>query len=146
MKSQGLENIYKYDDWRLHMTPENNIHLLMKRIIIVAFSAMLFSCSKNDSSSPMNENSERAPQITYDTTAVDSFGPGATSESVMAKINAVAIKREKDSLTAIAKLQEEKLEKEKAEKEAKEKKEQKTVNETKADISPASSPDISTTN
>jgi len=126
--------------------PENNIHLLMKRIIIVAFSAMLFSCSKNDSSSAVNENLERAPQITYDTTAVDSFGPGATSESVMAKINAVAIKREKDSLTAIAKLQEEKLEKEKAEKEAKEKKEQKTVNETKADISPASSPDISTTN
>lgn len=126
--------------------PENNIHLLMKRIIIVAFSATLFSCSKNDSSSAVNENLERAPQITYDTTAVDSFGPGATSESVMAKINAVAIKREKDSLTAIAKLQEEKLEKEKAEKEAKEKKEQKTVNETKADISPASSPDISTTN
>lgn len=123
-----------------------NKQQLMKRIIIVAFSAMLFSCSKNDSSSAVNENLERAPQITYDTTAVDSFGPGATSESVMAKINAVAIKREKDSLTAIAKLQEEKLEKEKAEKEAKEKKEQKTVNETKADISPASSPDISTTN
>lgn len=118
----------------------------MKRIIIVAFSAASFSCSKNESSYAAKENSERAPQITYDTTAVDSFGPGATSESVMAKINAVAIKREKDSLAAIAKLQEEKLEKEKAEKEAKEKKEQKTVNETKADISPASSPDISTTN
>lgn len=146
MKSQGLENIYKYDDWRLHMTPENNIHLLMKRIIIVAFSAMLFSCSKNDSSSPMNENSERAPQITYDTTAVDSFGPGATSESVMAKINAVAIKREKDSLAAIAKLQEEKLEKEKKEKEAKEKKEQKIDNETKATTLPVSDTKVSTTN
>ena len=91
----------------------------MKRIIIVAFSAASFSCSKNESSSVAKENSERAPQITYDTTAVDSFGPGATSESVMAKINAVAIKREKDSLAAIAKLQEEKLEKEKAEKEEK---------------------------
>ena len=133
-------------DLAITYDPENNIHLLMKRIIIVAFSAASFSCSKNESSYAAKENSERAPQITYDTTAVDSFGPGATSESVMAKINAVAIKREKDSLAAIAKLQEEKLEKEKKEKEAKEKKEQKTVNETKADISPASSPDISTTN
>ena len=116
MKSQGLENIYKYDDWRLHMILKNK-QQLMKRIIIVAFSAASFSCSKNESSYAAKENSERAPQITYDTTAVDSFGPGATSESVMAKINAVAIKREKDSLAAIAKLQEEKLEKEKAEKE-----------------------------
>lgn len=123
-----------------------NKQQLMKRIIIVAFSAMLFSCSKNDSSYAAKENSERAPQITYDTTAVDSFGPGATSESVMAKINAVAIKREKDSLAAIAKLQEEKLEKEKAEKEDKEKKEEKTIGESKPETSPASSPDISTTN
>ena len=84
--------------------------------------------------------------ITYDTTAVDSFGPGATSESVMAKINAVAIKREKDSLAAIAKLQEEKLEKEKKEKESKEKKEQKIVNETKAETLPVSDTKVSTTN
>ena len=118
----------------------------MKRIIIVAFSAASFSCSKNESSYAAKENSERAPQITYDTTAVDSFGPGATSESVMAKINAVAIKREKDSLAAIAKLQEEKLLKEKAEKEAKEKKEEKTIGESKPETSPASIPDISTTN
>ena len=118
----------------------------MKRVIIVAFSAASFSCSKNESSYAAKENSERAPQITYDTTAVDSFGPGATSESVMAKINAVAIKREKDSLAAIAKLQEEKLEKEKAEKEAKEKKEEKTIGESKPETSPAPSPDISTTN
>lgn len=123
-----------------------NKQQLMKRIIIVAFSAVSFSCSKNESSYAAKENSERAPQITYDTTAVDSFGPGATSESVMAKINAVAIKREKDSLAAIAKLQEEKLEKEKAEKEAKEKKEQKTIGESKPETSPAPSPDISTTN
>lgn len=123
-----------------------NKQQLMKRIIIVAFSAASFSCSKNESSYAAKENSERAPQITYDTTAVDSFGPGATSESVMAKINAVAIKREKDSLAAIAKLQEEKLEKEKAEKEAKEKKEQKTIGESKPETSPAPSPDISTTN
>ena len=118
----------------------------MKRIIIVAFSAASFSCSKNESSSVAKENSERAPQITYDTTAVDSFGPGATSESVMAKINAVAIKREKDSLAAIAKLQEEKLLKEKAEKEAKEKKEQKIDNETKATTLPVSDTKVSTTN
>ena len=123
-----------------------NKQQLMKRIIIVAFSAASFSCSKNESSYAAKENSERAPQITYDTTAVDSFGPGATSESVMAKINAVAIKREKDSLAAIAKLQEEKLEKEKAEKEAKEKKEEKTIGESKPETSPAPSPDISTTN
>jgi competence protein ComGC len=118
----------------------------MKRIAIIAFSAMLFSCSKNDSSSPVNENSERVPQITYDTTVVDSFGPGATSESVMAKINAVAIKREKDSLAAIAKAQEEKLLKEKAEKEAKEKKEQKTIGESKPETSPAYSPENSSPN
>ena len=123
-----------------------NKQQLMKRIIIVAFSAASFSCSKNESSYAAKENSERAPQITYDTTAVDSFGPGATSESVMAKINAVAIKREKDSLAAIAKLQEEKLEKEKAEKEAKEKKEEKTIGESKPETSSSSSPDISTTN
>ena len=123
-----------------------NKQQLMKRIIIVAFSAASFSCSKNESSYAAKENSERAPQITYDTTAIDSFGPGATSESVMAKINAVAIKHEKDSLAAIAKLQEEKLEKEKAEKEAKEKKEQKTIGESKPETSPAPSPDISTTN
>ena len=123
-----------------------NKQQLMKRIIIVAFSAASFSCSKNESSYAAKENSERAPQITYDTTAIDSFGPGATSESVMAKINAVAIKREKDSLAAIAKLQEEKLEKEKKEKESKEKKEQKTIGESKPETSPAPSPDISTTN
>ena len=107
----------------------------MKRIIIVAFSAASFSCSKNESSSVAKENSERAPQITYDTTTVDSFGPGATSESVMAKINAVAIKREKDSLAAIAKLQEEKLEKEKAEKEDKGKNEEKLLKEQKPNVS-----------
>ncbi len=112
-----------------------NKQQLMKRIIIVAFSAMLFSCSKNDSSSAVNENLERAPQITYDTTTVDSFGPGATSESVMAKINAVAIKREKDSLAAIAKLQEEKLEKEKKEKEDKGKNEEKLLKEQKPNVS-----------
>ena len=123
-----------------------NKQQLMKRIIIVVFSAASFSCSKNESSYAAKENSERAPQITYDTTAVDSFGPGATSESVMAKINAVAIKREKDSLAAIAKLQEEKLEKEKKEKEAKEKKEQKIVNETKAATLPVSDTKVSTTN
>jgi hypothetical protein len=43
----------------------------------------------------------------------------------MAKINAVAIKREKDSLAAIAKAEQEKLDKEKAEKEAQKIKEEK---------------------
>ena len=133
-------------DLAITYDPENNIHLLMKRIIIVAFSAASFSCSKNESSYAAKENSERAPQITYDTTAIDSFGPGATSESVMAKINAVAIKREKDSLAAIAKLQEEKLEKEKKEKEVKDKKEQKIDNETKATTLPVSDTKVSTTN
>ncbi|ROI11838.1 hypothetical protein [Epilithonimonas hominis] len=53
----------------------------------------------------------------------------------MAKINAVAIKREKDSLAAIAKLQEEKLEKEKAEKEDKGKNEEKLLKEQKPNVS-----------
>ncbi|GGG45959.1 hypothetical protein [Epilithonimonas arachidiradicis] len=96
----------------------------MKYIYFIAILIFAFSCSKKDSV-VSQENFEKTPAITYDTTAIDSFGPGATSESVMAKINAVAIKREKDSLAAIAKAEQEKLDKEKAKLEAEKTKEEK---------------------
>lgn len=104
----------------------------MKNIYFIATLVLIFSCSKNNETITQ-DNFEKAPTITYDTTAIDSFGPGATSESVMAKINAVAIKREKDSLAAIAKIEQEKLDKEKAEKEKaeKEKESQKKLDKTK---------------
>jgi hypothetical protein len=93
----------------------------MKILLLSISTFVLFSsCSKNTDANQFND-SEPVSKITYDTTAIDSFGPGATSESVMAKINAVAIKREQDSLAKIAKAEQEKLEKEKLEKEKKEK-------------------------
>lgn len=104
----------------------------MKQLYFFLILASVLSCSKN---APVLNNSDQldaTPQITYDTTAIDSFGPGATSESVMAKINAVAIKREKDSLATIAKAEQEKLDKEKAKLEAEKAKEEKK--ETKPEI------------
>jgi len=97
----------------------------MKHIYCIAILVFTGSCSKNDST-VSQENFNKTPAITYDTTAIDSFGPGATSEAVMAKINAVAIKREKDSLAAIAKAEQEKIDKEKAKLDAKKAKEEKT--------------------
>lgn len=79
---------------------------------------------------------DASPKITYDTTAIDSFGPGATSEAVMAKINAVAIKREKDSLAKIAKAEQEKLDKEKAKLEAEKAKETKLEAKSEAITNP----------
>lgn len=104
----------------------------MKQFAFFLIITSVFSCSKN---APVVNNSDQldaAPQMVYDTTAIDSFGPGATSEAVMAKINAVAIKREKDSLDKIAKIEQEKLDKEKAKLDAEKAKEAKT--ETKAEV------------
>ncbi|WP_333850952.1 hypothetical protein [Epilithonimonas sp.] len=104
----------------------------MKHFYFFLILASTLSCSKK---APVLNNSDQldaAPPITYDTTAIDSFGPGATPESVMAKINAVAIKREKDSLAAIAKAEQEKLDKEKAKLEAEKAKEEKK--ETKPEV------------
>ena len=101
----------------------------MKHIYFIASLVLIFSCSKNNETIAQ-DNFEKTPTITYDTTAIDSFGPGATSESVMAKINAVAIKREQDSLAKIAKAEQEKLDKEKAEKEAQNIKEEKERTKT----------------
>lgn len=39
---------------------------------------MLVSCSKKNSVVNSNEDTEISPKITYDTMAIDSFGPGAT--------------------------------------------------------------------
>lgn len=108
----------------------------MKQFYFFLILTLMLSCSKK---APVLNNSDQldaAPQITYDTTAIDSFGPGATSEAVMAKINAVAIKREKDSLAAIAKVEQEKLDKEKAKLEAEKTKEEKKESkpETKTEV------------
>jgi len=97
----------------------------MKQFYFFLILASVSSCSKNAPAINNSDQLDASPQITYDTTAIDSFGPGATSESVMAKINAVAIKREQDSLAKIAKAEQEKLDKEKAEKEAQKIKEEK---------------------
>lgn len=111
----------------------------MKLIIctlIIASTAL--SCSQKSTVQNNPDHLDAAPSITYDTTAIDSFGPGATSESVMSKINAVAIKREKDSLAAIAKAEQAKLDKEKAEKEAQKTKEEKRENKPEKTESPTS--------
>lgn len=97
----------------------------MKQFYFFLILASVSSCSKNAPAINNSDQLDASPQILYDTTAIDSFGPGATSESVMAKINAVAIKREQDSLAKIAKAEQEKLDKEKAEKEAQKIKEKK---------------------
>jgi len=93
---------------------------------------LIISCSKENTVVNNSDQLDVSPKITYDTVPIDSFGSGATSEAVMAKINAVAIKREKDSLDKIAKIEQEKLDKEKAKLEAEKAKE--TKNETKPDV------------
>jgi len=97
----------------------------MKKLILPSVLIVLSACSKETPVLNNSDNLDAAPQITYDTTAIDSFGPGATSEAVMAKINAVAIKKEQDSLAKIAKAEQEKLDKEKAKLDAEKAKETK---------------------
>ena len=104
---------------------------MMKKIVILSLALAIISCSKEKPVLNNSDNLNAAPQMVYDTTAIDSFGPGATSEAVMAKINAVAIKKEQDSLAQIAKAEQEKLDKEKAKLEAEKAKEPKK--ETKSD-------------
>ena len=96
------------------------------------------SCSKETPVLKNSDNLDAAPQMVYDTIAIDSFGPGVTSEAVMAKINAVAIKKEQDSLAKIAKTEQEKLDKEKAKLEAEKAKE--TKKETKPEAKPEQTP------
>ena len=103
----------------------------MKKIVILSLALAIISCSKEKPVLNNSDNLNAAPQMVYDTTAIDSFGPGATSEAVMAKINAVAIKKEQDSLAKIAKAEQEKLDKEKVKLEAEKAKE--TKKETKAE-------------
>jgi hypothetical protein len=109
----------------------------MKKISISFLTLLIISCSKEKPVLNTSDNLDAAPNIVYDTTAIDSFGPGATSEAVMAKINAVAIKKEQDSLAKIAKDEQEKLDKEKAKLEAEKAKETKkeTKPETKTEQS-----------
>lgn len=115
----------------------------MKKIIIPGLLILLSACSKEKPVLNTSDNLDAAPQMVYDTVAIDSFGPGATSEAVMAKINAIAIKREQDSLSKIAKAEQEKLDKEKAKLEAEKAKETKkeTKSETKTEqLTPVTNP------
>lgn len=98
----------------------------MKKLILPSVLIVLSACSKETPVLTTSDNLDAAPQMVYDTVAIDSFGPGATSEAVMAKINAVAIKKEQDSLAKIAKAEQEKLDKEKAKVDAEKAKEAKT--------------------
>lgn len=117
----------------------------MKYLHFIAILVFSISCSKNNSTTSQ-ENFEKVPTITYDTTSIDSFGPGATSENVMAKINAIAIKREKDSLAKIAKAEQEKIDKEKAEKDALKAKEDKKEINTEVKAEPQNSTENATIN
>ena len=108
----------------------------MKKILLPVLAMLMVSCSKESAVMNNSDQLDASPKITYDTTAIDSFGPGATSEAVMAKINAVAIKREKDSLAKIAKAEQEKLDKEKAKLEAEKAKETKLEAKSEAITNP----------
>lgn len=109
----------------------------MKKIVISSLAFLIVSCSKETPVLNNSDNLDAAPKIVYDTTAIDSFGPGATSEAVMAKINAVAIKREQDSLAKIAKAEQEKLDKENKEKEAQKAKDVKSETPKPAEQTPS---------
>lgn len=98
---------------------------MKSKFCTIVIAATALSCSHKEKIQNNSDMLDAAPAVTFDTIAIDSFGPGATSASVMSKINAVAIKREKDSLAAIAKIEQEKLDKEKAQKEAQKAKEEK---------------------
>lgn len=113
---------------------------MMKKILISSLALLIIGCSKETPVLNTSDNLDAAPQMVYDTMAIDSFGPGATSEAVMAKINAVAIKREQDSLAKIAKSEQEKLDKEKAKLEAEKAKESKK--ETKSEVKVEETPPI----
>ena len=109
---------------------------MMKKILIPSLVLLIISCSKETPVLNTSDNLDAAPQMVYDTMAIDSFGPGATSEAVMAKINAVAIKKQQDSLTKIAKAEQEKLDKEKAKLEAEKAKETKKETKSEAKTEP----------
>jgi len=109
----------------------------MRKLIIPSLLILLSACSKETPVLNTSDNLDAAPKIVYDTTAIDSFGPGATSEAVMAKINAVAIKREQDSLAKIAKAEQEKLDKENKEKEAQKAKDAKSETPKPAEQTPS---------
>lgn len=96
----------------------------MKNFIfgIVCLFIVGLSCSKKPETSPMSTVDES--RATYDTTAIDSFSPGATSVDVVRQIK-MSSQRYQDSLKSAVKLQEqEKKITEELEKENKKKKEE----------------------
>lgn len=109
----------------------------MKNILFsaIVLLVLLISCSKRK---PVSDNVQELKRY-YDTTAIDSFSPGATSVDIERQIR-MSSKKYQDSLKEVLKLQQEEnlrkeeLEKEnkkKAEAEKKEKTMQNLPNETK---------------
>lgn len=109
----------------------------MKNVIFVTaiLSVSIIACSKRE---PVSDNAQELKQH-YDTTAIDSFSPGATSVDIARQIR-MSSQKYQDSLKEVLKLQQEEkriqeeLEKEnkkKAEAEKKEKAAQAQSSETK---------------
>ena len=111
----------------------------MKKLLITSIAITLISCSDKEIKN-QNVSDETTTKITYDTTAIDSFGPGATAVGVMAKINRIAEKRRADSLAAIAKAEQDKLDKEKLEKDKKLEEEKKAKEKKQAEQKVESTP------
>lgn len=91
----------------------------MKNVIFVAsiLSVLMIACSKRE---PVSDNVQELKQK-YDTTAIDSFSPGATSVDIARKIR-MSSQKFQDSLKEALKLQqEEKRIKDELEKENKKK-------------------------
>lgn len=91
----------------------------MKNVIFVALtlSVLTIACSKRE---PVSDNAQELKQK-YDTTAIDSFSPGATSVDIARKIR-MSSQKFQDSLKEALKLQqEEKRIKDELEKENKKK-------------------------
>lgn len=106
----------------------------MKNLFFVGIvlSSIIISCSKRE---PAPENNVQELKAHYDTTAIDSFSPGATSVDIARQIR-MSSQKYQDSLKEALKLQEEEkrikeeLEKENKKKADAEKKEKEGQNQT----------------
>lgn len=106
----------------------------MKNFLFVSicFLILTVSCSEKPETAGLNTVDES--KVTYDTTAIDSFSPGATSVDVVRQIR-MSSQRYQDSLKAAVKLQEqekkisEELEKENKKKSEEEKKKKTSEND-----------------
>lgn len=97
----------------------------------IVLSAVIISCSKRE---PVADNNAQELKLHYDTTAIDSFSPGATSVDIARQIR-MSSQKYQDSIKEVLKLQEEEkrikeeVEKENKKKAEAEKKEKATQNQ-----------------